>query len=171
MYRNKFDTTGICSEDGEKAENIFVALAKKRDFLIRKATQQEQYDHIDYVLLKDKQKISVDVKARKKLSRSSSDYNDHMVWVEWKNVQGKAGWLYGKAELIAFEQEKHFIILSRKHLADLCEKLVDKTCIAESSYSALNKVYTRHGRKDQLSLIRISDIEEGIRTVHWNKPT
>lgn len=169
MYRNRFDRTGQCSEDGKKAEDLFAKLASQREFLVRDATEQEQFDHIDYVMQKHNQKTTVDVKARKKLSRSSTEYNDNMVWVEWKNVRGKNGWLHGKADLIAFEQESHYLIMSRNQLAMLCEKLVDKNIKAEDPRSALNRVYTRQGRKDLVSLVRISDIEENIKTVRWKK--
>lgn len=168
-FRNKLDKTGYSFEIGQKAEDMFMALAKKREYIIREANQQEEFDHIDYVMVKNNQKITVDVKARKRISRSDAEQNDFLVWVEWKNVQGKNGWLHGKADLIAFEQEHDYLIVSRNQLAILCEKLVDFKTIAESPHAALNKIYQRNGRKDKLSLIRISDIESGIRGVRWNK--
>lgn len=168
-YRNRLDKTGYSYEIGKKAEDVFMALAKKREYIIREATQQEEFDHVDYVMVKNNQKVKVDVKARKRISRSDSDANDFLVWVEWKNVQGKNGWLHGKADLIAFEQEHNYLIVSRNQLVILCEKLVNFEAKAESPHAALNKIYQRNGRKDQLSLVRIIDIEEGIRSVRWNK--
>ncbi len=168
-YRNNHDKSGYSFEIGQKAEDIFMRLAERREYIIRKATQQEEFDHIDYVMTKNNQKVSVDVKARKRISRSDSEQNDFLVWVEWKNVQGKAGWLYGKADLIAFEQEHDYLIASRNQLAILCEKLVDQKTIAEHAHAALNKIYQRQGRKDKLSLVRVLDIEENIKTIRWKK--
>lgn len=168
-YRNKYDKTGHAFEMGKMAEDVFMALAEKREYIIRKATQQEEFDHIDYVMSKNNQKVSVDVKARKKISRKDHEQNDHLVWVEWKNVNGNVGWLHGKADLIAFEQEHDYLIASRNQLAILCERLVDKNIRAESPHAALHRIYQRFGRKDQLSLIRISEIEENIKSVRWKK--
>jgi hypothetical protein len=169
-HRNKFDKTGNSFEIGKRAEDVFMVLAQRREYIIRESTDAEdKFDHIEYVMTKNNQKISVDVKARKKISRRDLDQNDFLVWVEWKNVIGKKGWLYGKADLIAFEQEHDYLIVSRNQLALLCERLVDQKTIAESPHSALNKIYQREGRKDKLSLIRISDIENNIKSLRWKK--
>lgn len=168
-HKNRYDATGIAFDIGKRAEDIFVILAKKRDYIVRKSTQEEEFQHIDYVMTKNNQKISVDVKGKKKISRSDIFADDDLVWVEWKNVNGKNGWLHGKADLIAFEQEDHFLIGSRNQLAILCSKLVDFNRRVDKPYEALNAIYQRAGRKDNVSLVRVKDIESGIRTIRWKK--
>ena len=53
----------------------------------------------------------VDVKAIKK-----GDENKH--YVELKNVQGKRGWLYGEADMFAFETNKYWVEVKKDKLQE-----------------------------------------------------
>lgn len=168
-YRNRFDRTGQCSEDGGKAEDFFLSLAQERGWLVEKATRKEQYLHIDYFLSQaGYQTYSFDVKARKKVKRSDSEVNDDLLWVEWTNVAGKDGWLNGAANYIAFERENDFVIVERFQLKNLCEKLVSKKKVSSTS-DALYKIYQRKGRLDEISIIKFSDIFKNIKYKIWPK--
>lgn len=157
MYQNKFDTSGKCAQDGQSAEDSFFKILIKRGD-VRVATRAEQFKHIDFILTSGGKETRYDVKARKKLSRGDSGASDELIWVEWLNVGGNAGWLNGKCDFVVFEQEKSFIIIGREKLKALCETLCDMNSLVKSSSEALYRCYQRYGRKDLISLIKTSDV-------------
>ena len=163
-YRNSFDYTGQNQTSGEKAEDLFENLAKSKGLKTKKANLQQQFAHIDFILTDKKNNTHlIDVKARKKISRNSSEFSDDLVWIEFKNTSGNDGWLYGSADFIAFERENDFVIVPRKNLITLCESIVTKEFVNKSA-DALYKKYTRSGRKDELSIIKMSDILNRTKT-------
>ena len=155
---------------GEFTERQLEILATKKGYIVTKSTKkQDIHEHIDYIFEDSTRtkKLTVDVKARKRISRDG-EQQDEWMWVEFKNVLGLIGWLYGKADLIAFELENDFIIVKRKDLLDLCEKIVDKTKIVTSAKLAKYVGYKRFKRKDLISLINISDIKS-LKHEIWQK--
>ena len=111
-YRNSFDFNGQNQLSGEKAEDLFENLALKKNLKVQKATTKQQLSHIDFILTNAKnQSFFFDIKARKKVSRSSDSYSDDLVWIEFKNVAGNQGWLYGGSDYIVFEREDDFVIV------------------------------------------------------------
>jgi hypothetical protein len=78
------------------------------------------------------------------------------------------GWLYGKADLIAFELKNSFRIVRRTELLDLVEKLVDFNTKVEKSRQALYKLYSRSGRSDSLTMIKANDLLK-ITSLEWTK--
>lgn len=170
-YRNRFDYNGQCSDSGYSAENLFSEMAEKRGWEVSKADRKQQLSHVDvYLNHKKHGTVSFDVKAQKKVKRTDSNTNDKYLWVEFSNVAGKEGWLRGNADLIAFEQEKNFLIVRRQALLDFCEKNVDFSDKVDKSSEAVYRVYQRKGRKDEISLIPIKDIKEHVSYSLWKKP-
>lgn len=170
IFRSKFDHTGESQKMGESAENFFEKLAKQKNLNPIKATKKQQISHIDFILTaKNDIKYLVDVKARKKSCRTDSGVSDELVWIEFRNVAGNKGWLYGAADYIAFERENDFIIVSRLNLITLCDRLVNKNLKTNTSKDALYKVYSRVGRNDEISMIKMQDILDNIKTTVWNK--
>lgn len=169
-YRNRFDRTGQCSETGHDAEALFISIAEKQGWQATKADRRQQLSHIDVFLSKfNYRTYSIDIKARKKISRNDSDTADDLIWVEFLNVAGKGGWLVGAAEFIAFEREKDFVMVSRSDLWKLCVRLVDQTQRVTKSKDALYKIYQRKDRKDEISIIKFSDIFENLKFKVWPK--
>ena len=74
-------------------------------------------------------------------------------------MRGQVGWLFGQADLIAFEKEKSFSFVKRLDLLALVNQKVNLVAKAKSAKDALYKIYTRLGRKDKLTLLPASDIE------------
>jgi hypothetical protein len=168
-YRNAFDVTGENQATGEKAEFLFEKIAKSKGFLTKSATLKQQLSHIDFIVeTKDKKSYTFDVKGRKRITRKDASVTDEMVWIEFKNVQGKNGWLYGAADFIAFERELDFVIISRNNLVTLCERIVQNKKVS-SPNDALYAKFTRPTRKDELSLIKMDDILKGAKTYIWQK--
>ena len=139
---------------GQGVEAMFARLLNKRTTDVRAADLKEQFSHVDY--FSDFGKI--DVKARKRVARKDTDVQDDLVWLEFKNVQGKFGWLYGKADWIAFERDEDFVLVKRHDLALMAEKLCDVGDRVAVGKDALYKGYQRSGRKDLLSIVKMSDI-------------
>lgn len=168
-YRNSFDFSGQNQFSGEKAEDLFEKIALQKKLKVQKATVRQQLSHIDFILTNAKnQSFFFDVKARKKISRSSESFSDDLIWIEFKNVAGNEGWLYGASDYIVFERENDFVIVPRTNLVSLCERLVSNTRVDKSKDCLYNK-YTRKDRKDELSLIKMEDILKNIKVSIWQK--
>ena len=161
MYINEFDKSKSCAVIGQSAEDLFENWLNKNKVSYRKATLEEQYRHIDFVVrhLKTNKEITVDVKAPKKKSRYDSSTSPSIIWVEFVNVRGDKGWLYGDNEYTIFhyKEKDGFLCVKTKELAELCETLCCKGTTDRSS-DALYKKYTRAGRKDVISMIYLSDV-------------
>ena len=162
--------------EGLQAEQRFKKLAEVRGFEVRESTKEEQFDHIDFHLTLNsptkegvKLKARVDVKARKRLNRRNIDFEDEWVWIELKNVMGKDGWLYGASDFIAFEAEDYFIVSIRKELLGFCENKIDTKTRVHISSQAKYVCYSRSGRQDLISLIKMEDIKKLPNSTVWKK--
>ena len=163
-YKNKYDKTGEASQMGENAEGSFETSVCKAGLSCEKASFPEEMRHIDFWIEGDKTpRTAVDVKSRKKVKRADDKFNDEVVWIEFANVQGKRGWLYGDSDIIAFERPEDFLLVNRKLLARLCEKLCDLSKLNVDIRMPLYTGYQRKGRKELLSLIKMADITNQIK--------
>lgn len=166
--RNRFDKKDSL-ELGEHAEGLFILIAIKSGWRVSASSQDENIDeHWDFLIEKDGGSFKVEVKSKKRINRSDKDEQIALIWVELRNVKGKIGWLFGKADLIAFEKEKSFLIVKRLDLLALVNKKVNLVAKVRDPKDALYKIYTRVGRKDKLTLFPASDIEK-IKFMEWNK--
>lgn len=158
MYVNQFDVSSECAKTGKSAEDLFEKFLKDTKKKYRRANLAEQYNHVDFVVHLNRD-IKIDVKGPKKISRSDTSNNNELIWVEFVNVRGEKGWLYGKNDLIAFYQtkDKAFYVVRTKDLAELCEKICDNKRVLYAQEALYHK-YTRFGRKDILSMIKFEDL-------------
>lgn len=166
--KNQYDKKDSL-EIGNKAESLFVKLAKARDWQVEYATnQQDMNEHWDYQLSKQGTTYLIDVKARKRINRGDTHVQDDWVWIELHGVRPTdQGWLFGgKADLIAFERAADFIIVKSADLRDLMPKLVEKTFV-KTAQEAKYKLYRREGRRDIITLIKMSDLESIVLS-KWN---
>jgi len=99
--------------------------------------------------------IKIDVKGLKKRNRSDDTVDERIHWVEIKNVNGNVGWLYGDADYFAFELHDYWIVVDKYDLQLLVKSQVKKEY---SNIPMLNKLYTREGRKDVMTLISTFDL-------------
>ena len=154
---------------GQVAEDLFQISCWKKGYNVTKSSRsKDMFDHIDYyVKTKGGELRSFDVKSRKRTKRGDKNFNDDWIWIEFKNVNGKNGWLYGKADYIAFERKDSFLIVQRKELAGLCEKRVDLETKVKNANQARYKSYTSWQRKDVLSQIKTEDIIKNTKTWVW----
>lgn len=170
-FRSKFDRDGQSSREGHEAEDRFEDYASKKGYIVEKAsTKQNKYDHIDFFLEGKTGKVSVDLKARKRVSRNDKKFNDDWIWIEIKNVQGREGWLYGKADFIVFETQDSFILVPRKKLIELAnEKVRFDLFIVDRAYQAKYRIYQRPKRRDQITQVEKKEILKLKNVTVWKK--
>jgi hypothetical protein len=167
--RNKFDKRDSL-EMGERAETLFILLAVKSGWKISASTKDQNIDeHWDYLIEKDDLSFRVEVKSRKRINRSEDELQSDLTWIELHGVRPKdAGWLFGKADLIAFEKERSFLFVKKVDLLAVVNKKVNLVAKVKNPKDAVYKVYSREGRKDKLTLLPLSDIES-IKFMEWQK--
>lgn len=140
---------------GSKTEKMFEDACNKIGYKCRKTDDKTDiYSHIDFWVTKENGvETSVDVKGGN---------HPECVWVEFKNVLGENGWLYGKASYIAFDmpEEQGFIVVSRSQLLEYCEINVEHVFVDKNN--ATRKLYTRskYGRKDVISRLELEDLKK-----------
>ncbi|CAN5206998.1 hypothetical protein BH20ACI1_BH20ACI1_20310 [soil metagenome] len=165
IKQNKFDLKGESLASGLNAEEHFRKLAEARNWkVIESPEYQDINEHWDFLLTKA---IKVDVKAAKKITRNDENIQHEWLWIEFKGVKDD-GWLYGKADVIVFEREKEFWFVRRKELAKRAEELVDQKIIVNTTREAKYKLYQRKGRRDLISMIEFSKIEDLV-IQRWQK--
>lgn len=154
---------------GNNAQELFKEVAIQRGWDVKNSTPyQDMKHHIDVIATKDNLVCTFDVKARKKIARADESAQDDWIYVEFKNVRGDAGWLYGKANFIAFEMSDSFMIVHRRSLALYCEAVVHRDIKVSAPHLCQYKSYTRKGRDDEISLIETKRIPPEI-TKYWIK--
>ncbi|HAV78279.1 MAG TPA: hypothetical protein DCX53_13100 [Anaerolineae bacterium] len=165
--RNKYDKNDSL-ELGQNAESRFASIAQRNGWVVVEASKEGNIeDHFDYEISKDGQNLKVDVKSKKRVSRKTKDVQDDLVWVEFRTVRNTKGWLFGSADLIAFENQNGFKIVERKALVGVVNKFVKLHVKVSNPADALYKVYTRKGRPDEIALIKTSDLTP-ILWDEWN---
>lgn len=142
-----------CAENGAHSEEQFVDILTTFHFKVFDATKEENIkDHIDKyfttpetIYWSSNQKFSVDIKGIKDFSKCT-ELPKNMFYniLEYTNVNGKDGWLFGKADYVAFETETDFMLVERQKLINFA--------------------------KDNISNFRI-DLDENFEKEHGRKPT
>ena len=174
QLKNKRDFYNSLAE-GNKAADLFVDAAVKKGYaVVRSSKWQDINEHWDYMIQKKypSQKgvraYKVEVKAMKRIEYQDREPQAELIWIELHGVRERdQGWLNGKADLIAFEQSDHFIVVRRKKLKGLVEYLASTKKVSRTS-EALYCLYSRKGRNDQLTMIRNRDILK-IKFKIWRK--
>lgn len=150
----------------DKTERKFAEICiKRKQILIHSNRDQDIYEHWDWKITNPKtNQISlVDVKGARKKSRSDISPNYDITWLELMNVRGSVGWLKGKADFIAFEQEDHFLLVKRLDLLNWIKGKITNKEIVRHTNQALYRWYRRLGRKDIITLVNISDIKANVK--------
>ncbi|MGI9850157.1 hypothetical protein [Vibrio vulnificus] len=157
MINQKYATSYI---EGFGTESVFCELAQSKGFKVIPASKKENIeDHIDFYLYRDGKQYSVDVKAMKRISRNSINKDEDAIWIEFRNVRGNNGWIYGKQDLVAFEFDSYFVLVKRKELLDFVTVSLNSfTKVVSSSRHALFNLYQRRGRQDLITRIKRDNI-------------
>jgi hypothetical protein len=146
-YQNQYDKTGAASVNGARAEEKFKqSIETFFGATVTDASLSEQYSHIDFTCDVN---FKVDVKSMK---------DPNTVWIEFKNVRGDDGWLYGEATHFAFERHSCFLVVEKSNLISLVDSKVDMQTVVDKAEDCLYKVYSRPNRKDLLTKLRPTDL-------------
>lgn len=159
LYKQQYD-------EGDNSEQRFKRILESYGKTIKKSTEDENiFDHIDFFINDNGIVYSVDVKGpkgknRKDPNKAPKPFKESWNSVEFKNVNGNPGSLYGKADFIAFEVVEGFFVANRKILVEYCERVVDRNTFVGKAEYAKYKVYSRTqwGKKDEISYIEIAKI-------------
>lgn len=150
--------------EGTLAQEHFIKFAERDGYkCVRANNYQDRHEHWDVMLVKDDKVARVDVKMFKESHKSG------YTWVELQAVNGKKGWVKGKAHVIAFELEDRFILVNRLKLCKMVEKkIMNPTGYVYVKPKNLGDIayhrYRRMGRRDILMIVPFSDMEEYIMT-------
>lgn len=82
------------------------------------------------------------------------------IWVEFKNVKGEPGWIFGEATFIAFDIPElgGFVQVEREELKLYCRDNVDYKDLVPKT-KAYKKGYTRKDREDLITKLCLEDLE------------
>ena len=152
----------------DQTEKKFAEICiKHKHHLVHANKEQDMYEHWDWKITNPKtNQISlVDVKGARKKSRSDDSPNYDITWLELVNVRGDLGWLKGKADYIAFEQENYFLIVKRLDLLGWLRNKITNKEIVRNTNEALYRWYRRSGRKDIITMVKIEDIKKNMK--YW----
>jgi hypothetical protein len=143
---------------GTRAEQRFADICEARGLRIRMATKYENMvRHFDFVVtLKTGETRKIDVKAIKAPKRGERPDAD-ILFVETRGVSGRTGWVFGDADLIAFEQPKGFFMVPRQALVKRVQRLMP-ICKRSSISGVPMTIYGRRGRKDEVVVLSFKHI-------------
>lgn len=131
---------------------------------VEKSTASEdRYDHIDFWWDSPKKgRIGVDVKGIKKNSRNDKKPDDSIQWLELQGVTGHPGWLYGKAEYIAFMTFTKIIFVKRRVLLTFALESIKNKEVVYDTPKECYVPYKRKkwGRDDLAFKARTEDLEK-----------
>ena len=144
----------------------------------RASSREDMYLHFDLVAyLKDGSTRRIDVKGLKSMGHGRKKTGDYH-WIELKNVNGAKGWLYGEADIIAFQvSEDDFILVDRlklvEYVSNLLDTMEDKKVYRTDPLDfaeryAYKRIFTRHNpelpaqmqRYDQTIIVETDKLKE-----------
>lgn len=129
----------------------------------RASKEEDIYDHIDFWWDSPKGgRLGIDVKGLHKNKRTDETFDDTIHWLEIQNVSGNSGWLYGKADYIAFKTRTKILFVKRSKLLSFALESINGK---EVVYDTPTECYVPYKRKkwgrDDLSLkAKNDDIEK-----------
>lgn len=165
-YKCEYDTNNT-GKMGVDAEVKFEKIAVQRGWKFIPATvDEDRKEHWDCTISNGINQYKVDVKAMKRLYRYDKEPQDEWLWIELKGWgYNNDGWLYGKADIIAFEMSYGFLLVKRKDIKKVVLNKVDLTARVTNSIDAKYKTYKRH-TGDLSTLIQAKDLEE-VEHIKW----
>jgi hypothetical protein len=133
----------------KQQEKDFAKQISELGAIYESSEQQDMFEHWD-IKLENK----FDVKAIKRVRTAEGEPDDNIHYIEFVNLNGELGWLYGKSDYIAFELNDYWLIVDRKILVLFAQsKCASKeTCQTPELY----KIYSRG--KDKMTLARTIDL-------------
>jgi hypothetical protein len=160
--------------DARLLEDSLSTLLGKFGEVIHSTPEQDMEDHIDLIVKPNKKckfltapknydDVYIDVKGAKKHNREDTSVNYDIHYVEFMNVKGKLGWLYGKAHYFAFETKNTWLIVDRIKLIEWLDTLPVKSSAEKKLYHLYDR--SNYGRNDLMMLVETSKLEDLATTI------
>lgn len=140
----KFTQIGSFLDKGRVPEKAFASIFNRTE---PSTKEQDIFEHFDL-------SIKVDVKGLKKINRSDEKPNEQFHYIEIKNVNGKVGWMYGKADFFAFETNDYWILVGKKQL----QELIAEKCAKKEKGRGIYQLRQREGRQDLITIVPTLDL-------------
>lgn len=179
--------------EGKLTELLFIKEARSRSYLVEQSSSYDnKMKHIDVILINGPPKVkykepknmeellnwapiwpeykTIDIKNAKRINRNDTNTADYLLILEYKNIGGNDGWLFGKADALAFKVHDSFYIMDREDLVELACGIVPTTSTVHrppdtrASFSYKEKALTQHElygrfeRKDAMAFIKLNDV-------------
>ena len=150
-------------KSGWKVEVVFTKLMMKLGYKkpIVATKDQDIFEHWDRKFIgKNGKEIFIDIKS---IKFNDENYN----LIEFRNNRGNDGWIFGKADYIAFETNNSFLVVDRIKLKEYAFQFID--CDINDSMEHIRKVIN-----DPIGMIteRSFDIDEDLylryKRLDWN---
>ena len=172
---------------GKIGEDAFKDMAISRKWVYLKTTLLDDiYKHVDAYIVNPEtnRKIGVDVKTIKRIGRSSED-DDQIMWIEYKNAWNYDGWIHGEQDVIAQMFDGGFYIINRKSLVAYANKLkigaktFERTTDNKDITTPFYQLYKRNGdraadkngnvykSKDLTMLVKMQDVLDNCIVTTW----
>ena len=125
---------------GNNGEENFKHYCSTKNIKCDETTHNENLKHKDFYIFVGNKKMSVDVKAMKRIRRSDNNPQDKYIWIELQNDYSHKGWIWGKQNLIAFQTQSDYIICYTDKLREYVYKnLINEFC----NKATVGKIYVR----------------------------
>ncbi|MAG59318.1 hypothetical protein CMO96_00820 [Candidatus Woesebacteria bacterium] len=156
-----------------KNPNAFINLLESRKYKILDRHEDDRENcvthHLQGVSKESRRDVKFTMLLRKQFSPSK--YADNWMWLEFKKSFRQEGWLYGKANFIAFETRESFVIVSRKKLLQFVNASgkirYDQPYVKEAKYAKYKILRDKNGRES--TQINVRDLKKLEGTQMWSK--
>jgi len=175
--------TTECLNMGQRTQNDFIDLCKKREWTVTRAPIAERsatYVQL-YINRKDgfklaqgqKEIVSVKIRSMTKWKRSDALIQDEWVCIELHGAEkDEDGWLYGGGwDLLAVQSRKGFLMVERHKLIQLVDRCIDRNTETKNVVQSKYILYGRKQRMDVITHIRYNLLLYiGMGTVSYPQP-
>ena len=144
--------------DGYHAEQRFKSKVESLGFKVtRPPGVYDRLEHWDLLLM-----LKVDCKYMKKINRSDKEVQDEWHWLELSSQYGdNKGWIYGsKADAIAFEKEKSWVIVTIQALKDLIERYVKDEWVKTAEEAKYKRYRRKNTTLEEITLVETKLLKE-----------
>jgi hypothetical protein len=101
-----------------------------------------------------------DVKSIKSKSRGKPS-DDSIHYIEFKNVSGYTGWLYGKSDYISFETNVDWLIVDRCELIKFAQEYENQIPVVKPYKDPKPyKLYHREDKKDRFIMVETAELRK-----------
>ena len=136
-----------------RPEKQFFRAAKAAKLAIRPVTLNERRRKVSFVVSSRGKSYSIMV-IPKRPRRPKN-----LAEIELRSSAKKRGWIYGSADIIAFEMEHGFFLVGRKNLLRLCKMQVNSHVRSKTMKDASYLVYHLPNTKSKLTFIPYEDLK------------